>query len=451
MATPRPTDLLVHVGGDALVRYGTAQRRRWRREVNLLTCIRGGPALGIGRDGLYHVFGVDTLRMQNTDADGDGVRERIGFWSEHTRINRMIKQNDFTSANGWFHVGTPVVTSAYLSVGAVSLSKIQDDDGAASEYVGLNYVSFTDKPWPVGDGNGTKPYSILWTKSDTEAPQGVGINITDTTAAGATRFAATLKADGAGAPVVSGVTGTYLGAEFIGLVGTRKIYRLYFMTTTITAGNEHVFRILPSNGSVADTGDAIVGMIQAEDIGAFPSSLIWPVSTTTAITRSAEDILVTLPGVTPVADLSILAEFARPIWADLAGDIVIAPGVASIGTTGSGQPCLNLNCNSGDRSVATAIRDAQITGSGNASLPAGAILSVAGQFRQISTAAKCRAAAGGAWSSESAAHPLAIPKYGAQSMMVGGRFGNGAHRLFGVMHNVALFRGLFEQIDMEAY
>jgi hypothetical protein len=448
MAVPRPHEILVHVGGDALARYGTFTRRRWRREAGTLIVSRSTPGSAIGRDGLYHTAAVDVPRVQYVDYNADGIRETAGIAVDGARVNRMIKQNDFTSANGWFHVGTPVVTPNHVAVGAVSLSKIQDDDGAASEYVGLNYVSFGDKPWPAGDGNGTKPYSILWTKSDAEAPQGVGINITDTTAAGATRFAATLKADGAGAPVVSAVTGTYIGAELVGTVGARKVYRLYFQTTTITAGNEHVFRVLPSNGSVADTGDAIVGMIQAEDVGAFPSSLVLPISTTAAVARAADTITLILPGLAPI-DITILCDFARPVWMDVAGDIGLAPGLLSIG---SALPIVMMYCDQSARSLGAQIRDGvTIQGAPLQALPAGAKIRTCAQFRDLNLASggRVKTDVGSGYGADSSAAQK-FAKYGDQVMQIGLRVGALEH-LYGVITNILVGRGKFLKSEMEGY
>lgn len=430
MSEVRPQDVLFRAGGRCLELFGVSAVAGYGKGIyeevpETFTRADGTTALAgyYDHNGLLRFAAQNHLRTQRMDTDGDGIRDSLVIWFDDPRTNRALRNNDFGHAD-WFQVGTPVVTPNYVALGAINLSKIEDNDGAATEYVGYNYVGKADQPWADADGNGTKPVSIYWTKSDVESPSGVKLEITDTTAAGAVRFAATVKADGAGAPVVSGVTGTYLGGEFVALVGARRIYRLHFLTATVTVANEHIKRIYPAGGGPAsETGDAIVALYQIENTGGFPSSPILP-ATTDAIGRAADELAYTPMNLRPDMDISILAKVVRPLWIDAPGGPgSIAPGIWAIGA--SALPSLTMFFGSTvPGSVGAQIRDPNIVGSqpNVVAGAAGSVLAVAAQWWDLAIGGRCRAD-GGAGVGADSDQAAPVPNYGDQKIFVGRRIG----------------------------
>lgn len=455
MAEVRPSDVLFRAGGRCLELYGVPAvagggRPRTGELVEAFSRADGGTPLAgfYDADGLVRFAAQNVLRSQRMDTDGDGIRDSLALWFDDPRTSRGLSNNDFSTGGGWFHVGTPVLTPNYVSLGAIGLTKIQDDDGAASEYLGYNYVGKVDKPWAAGDGDGVKPVSLYWTKSDVEAPLGGGINITDTTAAGATRFAATIKADGAGAPVVSAVTGTYLGAELVATVGGRKVYRLHFLTTAVTAANEHVVRIMPSNFDVAGTGDLIVALYQIENAGSFPSGPILP-TTTAARARALEDLTYTL-ALTPEIALSALAKVVRPLWMDAPAGPGIAPGIFAAGF--NALPSLNLFFGSTvPGSVGCQIRDGTTIQGSQPNVAAGAagsVLAVAASWWDVAQpgGGACQAD-GGAGPGAVSTGSLPFTRFGDQKVCVGRRIGAQQYLNAGLL-DLLLVRGRFTRPEL---
>jgi len=454
MPEVRPSDIIFRAGGRVLEKYGVPAiagggRPRTGDLIETFSRADGGVQVGFyDQAGLLRFAGLNVLRAQWMDTDGDAIRDRLALWFDDARTSRALGNNDFNAATGWFQVGTPVFTANYVSLGAISMTKIADDDGAATEYTGFNYNGKTDKPWASPtDGDGTKPVSIFWTKSDLESPSGAQINITDTTAAGAVRFSANIKADGAGAPVISSLTGTYLGAEFITTVGTRKVYRLHFLTGTVTVANEHVIRVVPSGGGPAsETGDIICALYQVENAGAFPSSPITP-TTTVAIVKAADDLLYTLLGFSPSNDFTALARVVRTFWMDSSvGPAPIAPGISAIG---SALPSLNFFfAQAVPGAVAVQIRDgATIQGPAASNLAAGTIVSVVGQWWNLKAGGFCKQDGGSGFSADSTPAANPFSKFGNADVYVGRRIGASQY-LNGGLLDLIWARGRFSLVEM---
>ena len=127
MATPRPQEILAHVGGRAWLRYGGSRRRRYRTEHGPPTVARSTVGTTIGRDGLLHTAAVDTPRLWWLDLDGDGIYDAVGVALEGARTNSFWPSEDFTHAN-WVQSGVTVSANATTGPdGTVSADKVVED------------------------------------------------------------------------------------------------------------------------------------------------------------------------------------------------------------------------------------------------------------------------------------------------------------------------------------
>jgi hypothetical protein len=90
MAAVRTGDVLFHVGGRALRRYGTVQWRRWEKEVGAYVFTRAAPpALAYGPDGNVYDYAADALRIHYpTGLLGPDGLPLGGPLFENTRQNR---------------------------------------------------------------------------------------------------------------------------------------------------------------------------------------------------------------------------------------------------------------------------------------------------------------------------------------------------------------------------
>ena len=391
--------------------------------------------------GQVAVAGNNELRIQFEDQNGDGIRESPGFLIENSRIQRMQSNNTFSgAANGWFYVGAPTILSGYVNVGAFDLTKISV--GSGSNYVGLNYSTYTNKPWAPGDGGGIKPFSIFWTRSDVEAAGGASVNITDTTEAAFNRFNFSIQANADGSPKVTMGSGTYLGAEQLLQTGGRAVYRLHFQTGVINAANEHVVRILPGA-----FGDVIVGGLQIEDTGVFPTSLIWPLTTVTASAFSRDIDTLSLPINFTPQDITVLAEINRPLYAGIA-DEGLSPGIMAVSHVTPGVTS-HFNQSAGTP-ITAQIRDAVggIQSVFANSLPSSPRLVIVNQYGNLTTNPQTRIDVGAGFSAYGTPAVTGFKAWGEQQVYLGQRIGN-THRLNAVIFQLLIVAGLLSWQEMQ--
>lgn len=204
----------------------------------------------------YASKGVGTLttassgaaRIEWWDLDGDGWRETPTLLLEGASTNLVIYSTAFGS---WTAVNAPVLTGSQADpAGGTSATLIADTDA-----VNQSAVTIT----PTFTGNAVKSVS-LWVKQGTSlAASGSDIQLTDTTAT-ADRLLATVTWTN-GTPSVAMTTGTFLGQDR----WTGGWWRLRFQTTSVTAANTNVLKVIPAH-TAAQTGNLYAYGVQAEDL-----------------------------------------------------------------------------------------------------------------------------------------------------------------------------------------
>ena len=242
----------------------------------------------ISRDVLaapYHGCGVDGVKYfpyENgntvnsnvvTEAVGAAIPEAAlkGYLSEGQRTNLVVQSQNFAAT--WAAVGTPTITSANKNYGTLKLDLIGDDDAAAVEGY-TQSITYT--------GNAQKSISCF-VKQGT-ATKSV-IRLRDTTA-GVDRLNAEITWSGA-VPVVTMIAGTEERAQEELIDG---VYRLFFLTASVTAANTNSLQIYPATDNtltVGDTGNINIGGWQSED-AVFASE--YSPTTTVAVTRTVGNL-----------------------------------------------------------------------------------------------------------------------------------------------------------------
>lgn len=215
--------------------------------------------------------GVNVLR----DRHYDGAQKTTLLEDASTIKSRHSE--DFTN---WTAIGTPVLVAGAVTLGELSLSKVTDDSAVGQEYYIRSYGANA-----LFASGGIRGVSIYVYPPVSPSPSGARIQITDSTAA-ADRLFGLLTWSGTN-PALQMSTGTYLGAQLVGSVLGKPIWRLHFQTTSVTAANSHDTYLLPASTGT-DTGDITWGGFQVESALAFPSSYI---KTTTADVSRSSDFL----------------------------------------------------------------------------------------------------------------------------------------------------------------
>ncbi len=214
-----------------------------------------------------------------------------GILIEEARTNLVLRYDNFGVT--WAAVGTPTRTAAGKTQGIVNLDLIGDDDPLALEGY-TQTVTFT--------GNATKSISCLVSKGNAVSSV---IRLRDTTAA-ANRLLAAITWSGA-VPSVAMTTGTFEGAVDYG----NGIYRLKFVTTSVTAANTNSLECYPATDAALDVtaiGNIYVGGVQAEN-GTFATSII---ATTTATVARTIDLCTRALGTEYSATANTILSGCRP-------------------------------------------------------------------------------------------------------------------------------------------
>ena len=213
-----------------------------------------------------------------------------GYLAEGARTNLCLRSEDFTLA--WAAVGTPT-NSGTTTCGIVTLQQIGDDSAAALEGY-TQTITFT--------ADATKSISILVSQGTSTSSI---IRLRDTTAP-ADRLLAAVTWSGA-VPVVTMTTGTDLTGT-PQQYGTSGVYRLSFLTTSVTAANTNSLQVYPATDAaleVSNTGTIYAGGVQAED-AVFTSSYIPTAAATVA--RNADALTYPITGWYNAVEGTLFAE-----------------------------------------------------------------------------------------------------------------------------------------------
>lgn len=254
------------------------------------------------------------------DLDGDGIPETPGLVIDPQSTNLCLQSENFGTT--WTLFGTPTRTAAALRCGALVLDLLGDDSAAALEAY-LQTITFT--------GDAVKAISLFVVQGTSGSSL---FALRDTTAA-ADRLRAALAWNTDGSPSVAMTTGTHLGSELWALLPNgKRVYRLLFQTTAVTAANTHRLECYPAtvSGEVGPTGTLYVGGVQCEN-AEFPSGYV--TTTTAAVTRNVDALkypFLPLPG----GPLTLYARFLER----MPGDTAVTRRLLEVGVT---DPRLILN------------------------------------------------------------------------------------------------------------
>lgn len=338
--------------------------------------------------GLLSTVAAGILRIEWVDLDSDGIRETPGYLIEGARTNVVLRNRDLTNV-AWTQTNcTPV-----------------------KDQLGIDGVTNGGCRITATAGNATCLQAIVLASS--------------------ARYQSAYVKRLVGSGVVEMTMDN--GATWTAIVVTSTTTWTRVTIPTQTLANPTVgFRIVTSADSIA------VDYVQNEN-GMFPSS---PIATTGgAITRSADSL--TIPFNFSPMDFTVLARIARPPWADIAGTLVIFPGVYDF--SNHTTPKLRLYQQSTTRNFTADIDTAGADSSVSGATPAGTSITIAAQYKNLTTSGQVAIDVGSGMSGFATA-AAAIPAFGSQTLNIGTVLTT--DRLFGVLTHVLAVRGLKTRQDM---
>lgn len=369
MAAPSRSDVLFHLGGRALLRYGTAWRRRYQKE-DAPTIGRASGGTAVGRDGLVHSFAHREPRIEWVDLDGDGIRETPGLLLEEARTNVCLRSEELDNA-AWTADNTTVTANATTAAdGLVTMDKLVETAVASlhqrfqaftitdSEYVSISCfmkaaertkLRFIFVDGATGNFFGAQPDLVAGTVGGT----------------------------------VSG-TGTLSGATIEPLANS--IFRVRSsgrLATGVTAAR--VYCGLRDAGGVTNyTGDGTSGahywgvQVERHGVGG-PRGASSYMRTGGASATRAVDTFSAVARFAP-ADMTILYRLYRPPWGDFSGSLGGTQIQGRIG--GPSTPNLEWGSRDAFREFFGRVNSGSIA---SATFPAGNDLRMIAQFRNFAT------------------------------------------------------------------
>lgn len=298
------------------------------------TSLRASSAWGIATDGRLYRMPEDLARYEWWDLDGDGVRETPALVCEDASTN-LASYDDTLSA--WLASGT-LSAGIFAALGDTMLYYVWDTDAvnraylyrpiAASQFVGAT----------------AKGIQVIWGKGLTAAASGACVWLRDTTA-NADRCYVAITAAADGSPIVTPVTGTVVGTQYLRTERGVRLYAIHLASTAVTPGNAHEIR-LGAASTAAQTGLAYFGGVLVERDDPRASSRI-ETPGAAAVSRAREVIgwLVPYPVLGPQTWLLDIIE---------AGATGLANSVVAVLTDANGAtPSLAVTCNASGRYTVT--------------------------------------------------------------------------------------------------
>lgn len=233
----------------------------------------------------YHGCGIDGIRYFTTangntvaaevvtEATGSALTTLKGLQIMPATTNRCLQSSNFGAT--WVATGTLSYTHNAKHCGDVSIGLLGDIDAVVASNYAQN-IAFA-----ATYGNFMRGISLLIAQGDSSSSV---IVLRDTTAS-ADRLLAAVTWSG-GLPIVTMTTGAFQRYYALG----NGVFRLEFVTTTVTTANTNSLRIYPASDSAltgTSTGEIYAGGVQAEDFD-FCSMLV---PTTTAVVSRSEQNL----------------------------------------------------------------------------------------------------------------------------------------------------------------
>lgn len=420
MAEIFPRDIRFRIGARTLLRHGVPFRR-------LALPARGGELMGeifaradattcasyVDALGFVRLAAADRLRIDWWDLDGDGIYETATLLLEPGRANAWLWSDDQT--NGvWTNNGLSGVGGGDLAPdGSLTACHTVENNVNTSHLLFQSCAGATDNALQSNMWH-LKAKERTWAVVRTSGKDGVA------------KFSYVNLATGA--------TGTIDAAHTVRVRRVANTFWRITVTWNVNAGAN-----APSAGIGGATGDGVpiflgdgasgiyVWRGQWEKDASYPTS---PIKTTNAAVTRAADALTAPLGFGP-GDLTVLARFVRPAWADVPGDLGQAPGLFQIAA--AAVPDIRGGGVQATRNYYGYIDTAVADSNASLAIPAGLSQAVSWQFKNLVTAGQVALDVGaGLGAFASAATGFAA--FGNQTIAIGGSspWGGGLIDLLGV-------------------
>lgn len=313
--------------------------------------------------------------------------------------NLCLRSEDFGTT--WSAVGSPTRTAAGKTCGDLALDLIGDDaSGALEGYTQV--VTFT--------GNAVKAVSLFMAAGTSTSTV---IRLRDTSAS-ANRLLVAITWSG-GVPTVTPTTGSTVAT--VACAG--GVYRFLFQTTSVTAANTNQIEVYPATTSglaTSDTGTVYAGGVQAENYD-YPRAYIKTLGST--VTTVADRLTTTFTQ--PIADFTLYARLARPVWADLSGTFTGECGIADIAGGAGAYWAVSYNTSTREFRIVTQDSGAVGSTSTYATVPAGSIIELCAQFVNVTSGLKVRIDTGSGFGSYGTTLG-AVTSWNSTAMVIGGTY-----------------------------
>ena len=231
--------------------------------------------------GFYSPWSEDFPRLEMVDAEALGELTTPTYVSEPATSNLVDDSEDLTQ---WANAFLPVPAGGFDDpFDGTNLHRLEDDDNFTVQVISETLSSFT--------ADGQKGVSLFMAQGFLPAAGGFRIRLRDTGAA-ALRLDVLLVFDADGTPTVTSEdTGTFLRAVKVAFVARRQVFRLEFLTTSVTSANAHDIEIVPADVT-AETGDVFATGVQVDDA---PFVSTYKVTTGASVTGTPDQLVFDFP------------------------------------------------------------------------------------------------------------------------------------------------------------
>lgn len=437
MATPRPSDVLLHVGGRALRRYGSLLRRRFQKE-DAFIFARTSIGTAIGADGMVHTFAYGEPRIEWVDLDGDGIRETPGILLEGAHTNACLRSEQLDDT-AWTADGTTVTPNATTAPdGTVTMDKLVET-AAAGLHQRYQPFTITDSEYVAVSAfvKAAERSKLRFIFVDGATGNFFG-GLIDT-------VAKTITSAQSGTATQTGQTIEEMLPTFPGVFRVRCVGRL---ATGVTAARLYC-GLRDGTGLTSYTGDGASGAhywgVQMEHLGTGGGiGALSYVRTTGAAMACAADVFDLVFGHGPQQNVTSLLRIARPMWADLTGDIGVFPGFWMLSK--DVNPRFYNYFDRTTRLASSLIRTTAGDSVRTVAIPAGAEIRVLSQFRNLDTDPETAIDVGSGLGAFSTGAASPFTSFGTQRLTL-----RGDGDPYGNLLELIVARGLFTKAEMEAY
>lgn len=428
MAEVLPRDILLRIG---CTPHGVVAVSGARRVVGSLapaythtradasTC-----ATLIDRGGVVRKAAANKLRIEFVDLDGDGIRETPGILLEGSRQNLILRSEEIDNA-AWSKTTVTLGANAEVAPDGATTGDRLIEGALSQEHVvfqTLTGAADVRHASTVFAKAGTRNWLVLSIRDVNAQNNAVRawFNLT-------TGVVGTVNTVGAGSSAQAFIekAASWYRCKLIGACNNGDT------TPVVTYG------VSNADGTQSYTGDgasyiSLWGAQFEKDV-AFPSSYI-PTGAA-AVTRAA-DLLTALFNF-GLGDFTVIARVARPVHADVTGDIGIPPGIMDLG---SAQPLYTrMYFVQATRTVQSDIQTGGTNSFGSRTIPAGNPVTMVSQFKDFATGGQTATDVGAGQSAFGSVATI-LPGFGSQTLRVG-RVTTAAE-LFGVLLDLTVVRGL---------